>query len=894
MIVFLPKKMKKQSRRLLSILLTLALTLCMFPITASAAGSITLTLTLDKTDVHPGDEVSVTVSISSAAGTNFAGFQFDMDVSNSLTYKSSVVDESFIAATNFKEAHFEAAPHMRGSGYSDLGGYNGFGLDMMTITYTVNNNASSGPANINLKNHILSDNKGDLITSNVVATNINIKQTQSISWEQDFSGINTQSAPITLTATASSQLPVSYESSNENIFTVTGDILTVHGVGTAVLTAKQEGTSSYNAAVPVSKNIRVSGTGTTSQTISWDQDFSGITTQSAPITLTATADSQLPVSYESSNENIAKVTVSGAVYTLNIVGPGELTVTAYQGGDDTYIAAMEPKTFTVSDATAPTVTSVLPAGINAAVNGNIVVTFSKPMDKQAGTITLSSGGDRFTMDFLSTTGTWNAEGTVYSIPYTGLANSTTYTVHLTGFEDISGNPLASRIASFTTIAADTATSYSVTISSNPANGGTVNPTNDMYTPGNTVNIYATPNAGYKFTGWQVNFPGGLTLSDPGKENTDFLMPSANVDLRANFALSDGSEDNNQPRVSSVSPSGSNNAVNGTLNITFSKSINPGPGKVELSPSGTLGAGSWNNDHTVYNIPYSSLANATTYTINISEFTDTDGNVMAMDSTHKFTTASNGGGGGGGGGGSSNTTLSPAKASASLDSDGKYQDISFTVNKSASNTINALKNGNITLVKGTDYLLEGNKIIIKGDYLATLQEGDTKITVDLQSGTDPVFTINKGVDNNTTTPQTTESTESILPAQQNITAPEQTIIIMQVGDINYTVNGITKTADAVPAVNNSRTYVPYRLVAEAFNARVQWDATTKQVTISDGGITIVMTVGSKSYTVNGETRQMDAEAYINNGRTMTPIRFIAEALGAKVDWNTQNKVVTITR
>lgn len=49
--------------------------------------------------------------------------------------------------------------------------------------------------------------------------------------------------------------------------------------------------------------------------------------------------------------------------------------------------------------------------------------------------------------------------------------------------------------------------------------------------------------------------------------------------------------------------------------------------------------------------------------------------------------------------------------------------------------------------------------------------------------------------------------------------------------------------------------------------------------------IVLTIGSSSYTVNGAVRTMDTQPYVNSdGRTLVPVRFVAEALGAQVDWS----------
>ena len=76
--------------------------------------------------------------------------------------------------------------------------------------------------------------------------------------------------------------------------------------------------------------------------------------------------------------------------------------------------------------------------------------------------------------------------------------------------------------------------------------------------------------------------------------------------------------------------------------------------------------------------------------------------------------------------------------------------------------------------------------------------------------------------------------------------------------------------------------------------MEWDAVNKVVTITRDDVTIVLTIGSDKALVNGKTVTLDSPAFIENSRTYTPVRFVAEALGAEVAWDAVNKVVTITR
>ena len=89
-------------------------------------------------------------------------------------------------------------------------------------------------------------------------------------------------------------------------------------------------------------------------------------------------------------------------------------------------------------------------------------------------------------------------------------------------------------------------------------------------------------------------------------------------------------------------------------------------------------------------------------------------------------------------------------------------------------------------------------------------------------------------------------------------------------------------DAAPYVDsNWRTMVPIRALAEGFDADVEWDNDNRTVTIKYNEQTIVMTIGEATYTINGEEATMDTEAVIQGDRTYVPIRFAAEAMGFEV-------------
>ena len=108
-----------------------------------------------------------------------------------------------------------------------------------------------------------------------------------------------------------------------------------------------------------------------------------------------------------------------------------------------------------------------------------------------------------------------------------------------------------------------------------------------------------------------------------------------------------------------------------------------------------------------------------------------------------------------------------------------------------------------------------------------------------------------------------------------------VVVMSIGSHEIIVNDAKATIDAAPIVQNDRTFVPFRALAEAFGAEVAYDEATQAVTAKLNGVEVVMTIGSATYTVNGAEKTADVAPFINGSRTMVPVRFAAEAFGIKV-------------
>ncbi|UUZ89853.1 copper amine oxidase N-terminal domain-containing protein [Paenibacillus sp. P25] len=78
--------------------------------------------------------------------------------------------------------------------------------------------------------------------------------------------------------------------------------------------------------------------------------------------------------------------------------------------------------------------------------------------------------------------------------------------------------------------------------------------------------------------------------------------------------------------------------------------------------------------------------------------------------------------------------------------------------------------------------------------------------------------------------------------------------------------------------------------------MSWDAAAKQVTIIDplSGNKLQLTIGSTDASVNGQTVKLEKPVALVNGTTYVPVRFVTESFGAKVQWDGELQMVTITR
>lgn len=116
-------------------------------------------------------------------------------------------------------------------------------------------------------------------------------------------------------------------------------------------------------------------------------------------------------------------------------------------------------------------------------------------------------------------------------------------------------------------------------------------------------------------------------------------------------------------------------------------------------------------------------------------------------------------------------------------------------------------------------------------------------------------------------------------------------------ITVLVNGKQIESDT-PAVNsNGSVMLPFRSVLNALGVSdesIKWNPGSKSIEIRDGNRYIFLVAGNTGAILNDSMIMLNAAPYIDNGRTLVPVRFVSEALGADVRWDPDTKTVTVTK
>lgn len=116
------------------------------------------------------------------------------------------------------------------------------------------------------------------------------------------------------------------------------------------------------------------------------------------------------------------------------------------------------------------------------------------------------------------------------------------------------------------------------------------------------------------------------------------------------------------------------------------------------------------------------------------------------------------------------------------------------------------------------------------------------------------------------------------------------MIPLIAAVTIIVNGQTMNFDQPPIEQAGRVYVPLRSIFEQLGASVVYQNGT--INATGNGRTVSLHIGSTQADVNGSTQTLDSPPFVTGARTLVPLRFVATALGANVNWDDNTSTVTI--
>jgi len=138
---------------------------------------------------------------------------------------------------------------------------------------------------------------------------------------------------------------------------------------------------------------------------------------------------------------------------------------------------------------------------------------------------------------------------------------------------------------------------------------------------------------------------------------------------------------------------------------------------------------------------------------------------------------------------------------------------------------------------------------------------------------------------------TAASALLLSAGAGVAAPAQ--VSAAPAAIKVALDGKQLSLDASPIVTSGRTLVPYSSIVKSLGGSAQWDASSKTVTASGSGVNVKLTAGSSTAYINGSKVALDAAPVIQNGRTFVPLRLLSEAFGKWVSWNQGSRTAAIS-
>ncbi|OIQ54186.1 copper amine oxidase N-terminal domain-containing protein [Neomoorella thermoacetica] len=190
--------------------------------------------------------------------------------------------------------------------------------------------------------------------------------------------------------------------------------------------------------------------------------------------------------------------------------------------------------------------------------------------------------------------------------------------------------------------------------------------------------------------------------------------------------------------------------------------------------------------------------------------------------------------------------------------------------------------------------------------STITVSNIKLTVDRTVPEGPIYLKVKGSAVNETLDPSSTHPANVFPSNTaaakaqvgNVVTPapgeSHQNATFTIGSTTYTVNGVQATMDVAAYVKDGRTYLPVRYVAYALGItpeNILWDG--KTATFIASGRVVQVTPGSAVLTINGAPVTMDAVTEVVNGRVMVPFRWVAQAFGAQVNYDDTTQTVSLS-
>ncbi len=304
-----------------------------FALNGSASSELTITYTVSgPASLQNGNMVRldgtegvVTVKANQSGNENYLPADQVVITFNVTTKKSQTITFNALSSRRFDEGNFNLGAHAN----SSLAiAYSSSDNNIVEINGTQAVVKSAGTVTITAAQAGNDEYNAALSVSRQLVIN---KGQQTITFTLSQDHTLTENT-LTLSGSSTSDLSIIYSSSNEEVATVEGNVVTFVGTGVTTITASQAGDARYEAAADVAQTLHIKQ----AQTITFSA-LASVTLGDAPVQLSAQSTSGLPVTYQSSNTQVATISNN----TIVIVGAGETTITASQTGNDQYGAAAD-------------------------------------------------------------------------------------------------------------------------------------------------------------------------------------------------------------------------------------------------------------------------------------------------------------------------------------------------------------------------------------------------------------------------------------------------------------------------------------------------------------------------------------------------------------------------